>query len=355
MTVSHRIPVQVSPAYTVTVGEGLLAHSGEWLRGLCAPQKAALVTDDRVAALYGEAVTASLTAAGFSVCSFVFKNGEAQKTPETLLALTAFLSENAFSHGDIVVALGGGVPGDVAGFAAAVYLRGLPFVQMPTTLLSAVDASVGGKTGVDLPKGKNLIGAFHQPLGVLCDTDTFRTLPEAERRGGMAEVVKTAVLGDAGLVSLLEQGAATDAELVARCVAVKAALVERDERDTGERRLLNLGHTVGHAVEVCSHFTLPHGYAVAAGMAVVARAAARRGWCGGETAGRLIALLKQYGLPTDAPYSDDQLAAAALSDKKRAGERLPLAVPAAIGHAVLREIPVTDLCSLIRDGREETA
>lgn len=342
------ISVDTAPAYTVTVGAGLLADCGEWLAGLHAPATALLVSDDRVNALYGDTVAESLAAAGFSPVRFVFPHGEASKTTGTLVQLLEFMAENNVTRTDVVVALGGGVVSDLAGFAAAVYLRGIAHVTVPTTLLAAVDAALGGKTGVDLAAGKNLVGAFKQPLGVLCDTDTFHTLPETEWQNGMAEAIKTAVLADAALLEQLKENIPA---AVARCVAIKAAIVAEDERDNGRRQLLNLGHTVGHAIERCSGFAIPHGQAVAIGMAVITKAAAKRGLCDEGTLARLLEALQAAGLPTACDYTVEELAAVALHDKKRRGDRLTLAVPRRIGHCELIEIPVEELPHWIADGK----
>ncbi len=353
MTVTDRIPVRASVNYTVTVGQDLLAKSGEWLLDLHAPCVVTLVTDDTVNALYADTVEKSLTAAGFTVHRFVFPHGEPSKSTATLVDLLEYMAQHALTRTDMVVALGGGVVSDMAGFSAAVYLRGIAHVTMPTTLLAAVDAAVGGKTGVDLAAGKNLVGAFKQPLGVLCDTATFQTLPPLERQNGMAETVKTAMLSDPALFSSLENAATIDlADAVARCIRYKAHIVEQDEQDNGCRQLLNLGHTVGHAVEQCSDFTLAHGQAVAIGMAVIARAAAKRGLCATADAARLIAVLRAHGLPTKNPYTAQDLMTVALRDKKRRGNTLTLIVPHMIGDCALHEIAACDLAQWIAEGSD---
>lgn len=354
MPIFDRIPVCASSHYTVTVGQDLLTTSGEWLRELHAPSTVQLVTDDTVNALYADTVEHSLSAAGFTVHRFVFLQGEASKTTATLVALLERMAENEITRNDMVVALGGGVVSDLAGFAAAVYLRGIPHVTIPTTLLAAVDAAVGGKTGVDLAAGKNLAGAFKQPLGVLCDTATFETLPEKERRNGMAETIKTAMLCDADLFASLERACVPDlTAAVARCIRYKAQVVAQDEHDNGLRQLLNLGHTVGHAVERCSDFSLAHGEAVAIGMAVIARAAAKCGLCDADAARRLINALQAHGLPTDNPYAADKLLEAAMRDKKRRGDRLTLIVPRTVGDCMLHDIAVDDLAWWITEGSRD--
>ena len=240
----------------------------------------------------------------------------------------------------------------MAGFAAAVYLRGVRYVQLPTTLLSAVDSSVGGKTAVDLRAGKNLAGAFAQPAAVLCDTDCLSTLPPDTFADGAAEVVKTGVLCDESLFSLCETGglSAQTAEVIARCVAYKAGVVERDEREQGERRLLNLGHTVGHAIEKCSGYAIPHGHAVAAGLGVIARASEALGWTAEPLAARICRCLAENGLPSGTDFPVERLAEAALSDKKRSGENITLVVPERIGRCTLKTISASELPDVIRAG-----
>ena len=253
-----------------------------------------------------------------------------------------------------MAALGGGVTGDMAGFAAAVYLRGIRCVQLPTTLLAAVDSSVGGKTAVDLTAGKNLAGAFSQPAAVLCDTDCLKSLPAAVFADGAAEAIKTGVLCDETLFALFEDGTLTadPGEVIARCIAYKAGVVERDEKELGERKLLNLGHTVGHAIEKCSGFTIPHGHAVAAGLAIMARSAEALGWTEEPLAERIAACLERNGLPTGTDYTAEALAQAALSDKKRAGDTITVVVPRRIGECELKKLPVRELPGLIAAGLE---
>ena len=349
------IPVHTNPPYAVTIGPGLLKECGARLRECVPPCRIAVVTDSAVGPLYLETVLESLRAAGYAACSHTFPAGEGSKRLGTLSEILEFLAEERLTRTDCLAALGGGVTGDMAGFAAAVYLRGIRYVQLPTTLLAAVDSSVGGKTAIDLSAGKNLAGAFLQPAAVLCDTDCLKTLPPPVLAGGAAEAVKTAVLSDPGLFSSLEDGRMPllDPEaLIAGCVAYKAGVVERDEREQGERKLLNLGHTVGHAIEKCSGYAVPHGHAVAAGLAVMARAADALGWTEEPLAGRVAACLAQNGLPTGANFSPEALAEAASADKKRAGGDITLVVPKRIGLCELKKIPVSELLSVIRAGLE---
>lgn len=348
------IQVHTAPAYEVSIGGGLLHTCGQHLQEVLAPCHVAVITDSTVAPFYLEIVSASLRTAGFTVSSYVFPAGEANKNLSTFSDILEFLAENRLTRTDCIVALGGGVPGDMAGFAAASYLRGIRCVQMPTTLLSAVDSSVGGKTAIDLKAGKNLAGAFLQPTAVLCDTDCLSTLPADVFADGAAEAIKTGVLSDESLFSLFETGhlETAPAEVIARCVAYKAGVVERDEKEQNERRLLNLGHTIGHAIEKCSSYTIPHGHAVAAGLAIIARAAERLGWTQEPIAERIAACLAKNSLPTNTDYSAEALAHAASADKKRAGSDITLVIPKKIGVCELKKVPVTELLPIISAGLE---
>ena len=318
------ISVRASRNYTVSIAPGLLDRTGELLRPLTEASRAALVCGDRVWPLYGERTAASLEAAGFSVCVKVIPHGEEHKTLATYGELLNFFVEKELTRSDLVVALGGGVTGDLAGFAAATYQRGVGFVQLPTTLLAAVDSSVGGKTAVDLPGGKNQAGAFYQPLAVVCDTDTLSTLSEEEYRCGCAEVIKYGVLFDRGFFDSLRRTPVSGQyeDVIAACVAFKRDAVEADEFDRGARRLLNLGHSFGHAVESCSGFTVRHGEAVAIGMAMIARAAAARGLCAEACRDEILSLLDAYALPTRTSLPAAELLAALRRDKKRGGRRM---------------------------------
>ena len=347
-----KVTVRASRTYDITIGKGLLPQLGEHLSALCpAPAKIMLVSDDTVNALYGDTAAQSLASAGYLVSRFVFAHGEASKSADTLVALWGALAEANLTRTDLIVALGGGVVGDMAGFAAATYLRGIDFVQCPTTLLAMVDSSVGGKTGIDLPAGKNLCGAFHQPIAVLCDTDTLATLPAATFADGCAEVIKYGYIGNPALLERLQTPFAHDpAEVIAMCVSDKRDVVEADERDNGLRQLLNLGHTAGHAIEACSNLSISHGSAVAIGMLLMARAAACKGLCTPDTPAHVEALLKAYHLPTVCPYSAEELACVALSDKKRKGDSLTLVLPERIGKSRRYRIAVDELADFLAAG-----
>ncbi len=354
MNAIQTIEVHTSPAYAVSIGPGLLSRCGEMLRETLGSCRVAVITDSTVAPLYLDTVLNSLRSAGFSACAHVFPAGESHKNFKTLADILEFLAAEHLTRTDCVAALGGGVTGDMAGFAAACYLRGIRCVQLPTTLLSAVDSSVGGKTAIDLAAGKNLAGAFLQPSAVLCDTGCLASMPADVFADGAAEAIKTGVLCDESLFALFEDGTLTadPAEVIARCVAYKAGVVERDEKEQGERKLLNLGHTVGHAIEKCSGYAIPHGHAVAAGLAIMARSAENLGWTDGPIADRITACLAKNGLPTETNYSAEALAEAALADKKRAGDTITIVVPRQIGVCELKKLPVAELLRVIAAGLE---
>ena len=346
------ITVSASREYRVKIGSGLMSTLGRETTSVCTPGKAAIVSDSTVWPLYGEAAQKSLENAGFEVVSYVFPAGEASKNGDVYLSLLNFLAENHVTRSDCLIALGGGVVGDMTGFAAATYLRGIAYIQVPTTLLAAVDSSVGGKTAIDLPAGKNLAGAFCQPRLVLCDTDTLGTLPMDTFRDGCAEVIKYGILYDPALFSHLAQhGLSFDREaVIARCVELKRDVVMKDEFDTGLRMKLNLGHTIGHGIEAQSNFTLSHGKAVAIGMAIVSRSAAKQDICSDETRDQILAVLDLFGLPSRTSCTAEEIYRCALSDKKRAGGTVNLIVPERIGFCAIRPTALSELLSFIEAG-----
>lgn len=346
------IQIRASKEYHVIIGNALLPTLGQEVAKLGKVTKTAIISDSNVWPLYGAAVQEALAAAGFETVSYVFPAGEKSKCGSTYLALLNFLAENHLTRSDCLIALGGGVVGDLTGFAAATYLRGIRYIQVPTTLLAAVDSSVGGKTAIDLPAGKNLVGAFCQPSLVLCDIDTLTTLPLEIFRDGSAEVIKYGILYDEVLFHhLAERGLAFDQEaVIARCVELKRDVVMLDEFDTGVRQKLNLGHTFGHGIEACSHYAISHGKAVAAGMAIVARAGTAYGICESTAMERIIEVLKQFGLPTDTVFSALDLYGSALSDKKRSGSTVNLIIPQKIGDCIIHPIGVEEMLPFIKAG-----
>ncbi len=319
----NTITVNVSQTYPIWIGRGLLQDCGTLLREKTKAQTAAIVTDDTVDGLYGIPVQNALEAAGFRVIKFVFPHGEASKCSKTLNQIYDFLCENFITRTDCLIALGGGVVGDITGFAAATYLRGIDYFQMPTTLLAQVDSSVGGKTAIDLPGGKNLVGAFKQPKAVLCDPDTLRTLPPIFLADGMGEVIKYGEIQDANLFAILEQHDLHNIHevlesVITTCVDIKRRVVEADEFDTGLRMILNFGHTLGHAIESYYHYeTYTHGSAVAVGMCMMAKRT-----CTPELYRRLCRCVEAYALPTTVPVKLNDLLPLCGKDKNRAGATL---------------------------------
>ncbi|MCL1851833.1 MAG: 3-dehydroquinate synthase [Peptococcaceae bacterium] len=348
------ITVNTSKSYDVLIGAGILDEAGTFIRQTVGGQAAAIVTDDNVAALYGNRLAETLEKSDYRAVQYVFPHGEASKNAETFISALNFLAENKLSRTDVVVAFGGGVTGDIAGFAAACYMRGVRFVQIPTTLLAAVDSSVGGKTGIDLAAGKNLAGAFYQPDAVICDVSLLSSLTPDVFRDGCAEVIKHGVIADRVLFESLKTPINTQLEaVIARNVEIKRDIVVEDEFETGPRKLLNFGHTVGHAIELLSDYHITHGHAVAAGMAVVTRAAVRMDMCEAHCSCDILDMLRRYELPENTKYKADDLARACLSDKKRDGDSITMVFPAEIGRCVRKEIPIHELEKVIRLGLEE--
>ncbi|MCL2055083.1 MAG: 3-dehydroquinate synthase [Oscillospiraceae bacterium] len=327
-----KITVKASRGYDILIGGGLLDNAAEHMKRAVKAKNFAVITDDHVAPLYGDKLADSLKSAGFSVCQKVFPHGEASKSSYTLNAIYDFLSENSVTRSDCVLALGGGVVGDIAGFAAATYQRGIDYIQIPTSLLAQVDSSVGGKTAIDLPSGKNLVGAFWQPRLVLIDTNTLDTLPEEFFIDGLGEVIKYGMIKSKSLFELLERhdslgirGVLED--VIYECVSIKAAVVEADEFDSGERMLLNFGHTLGHAIEKMTNYTgISHGRAISVGMRMITKAAENSALTAKGLTNRLTACLERYGLNAEVAFTPYELAKAALNDKKRMGEMIHIIV-----------------------------
>jgi len=346
------VHVNTAKEYDVLIGSGLLAAIGEHVSAMKKVRTVCIVSDENVFPLYGKTVADSLEKHGIRVESFVFPAGESYKNAETYLKLLNYLAEEGLTRTDLIVALGGGVVGDLAGFAAATYLRGISYIQVPTTLLAAMDSSVGGKTAIDLPAGKNLAGAFHQPDLVLCDITCLDTLPERVFRDGCGEVIKYGILYDEALFShLMERGLDFDREaVITRCVELKRDAVVQDEFDTGARMKLNLGHTVGHAIEKCSHYAVTHGEAVAAGTAIVSRMAYHAGICDQTTMEQIIAIIHKFRLPVTTGYSAEELSGFAISDKKRSGAHINMILPERIGFCRIVSVPIQNIPSFIEAG-----
>lgn len=347
----RKVKVSISSNYDILIGKGLLTQAGKELSKRVNPCKAAIITDSKVDSLFSATVALSLENAGFSICKFVFPQGEGSKHMGTLSDILEFLAENEMTRQDIIIALGGGVVGDMAGFAAAVYQRGIGFIQIPTTFLAAVDSSVGGKTAIDLKAGKNMAGAFYQPKLVLCDTNTLLTLPKEIFADGIAETLKYGVIGNEELFEKVESLDFLQdlEETIEICVSMKRDIVMRDEYDNGERQLLNLGHTLGHSIEKLSEFKISHGHAVAIGLYLIATAAEERGIAQKGLAQRIDRALVKNGLPTKTEFSSEQIAKGALVDKKRRGETISFVFPEKIGRCHLVKVPVNEVEQLVAE------
>jgi 3-dehydroquinate synthase len=352
-------------SYAVRVGTGLIDGAGEAIAPLLKRRRTAVISDQTVWGLHGARLTAALERAGIAVSPIVMPPGEQTKSFEGLAEVTDRLLALELDRGDVIIAFGGGVVGDLAGFAAAIYKRGIGFVQIPTTLLAQVDSSVGGKTAIDTPRGKNLVGAFHQPKLVLADLDVLGSLPAREMRAGYAEVIKYGLLGDFAFFEWLEaNGAAVLAreplaltEAVARSVAMKAEIVAEDETEQGRRALLNLGHTFGHALESETGYgaALLHGEAVGAGMALAFRFSASQGLCTAQDARRAGAGLAAAGLPTTLaqvpghPFDAARLVRHMAQDKKAEAGTLTFILARGLGDAfVARDVSAAAITQFLQ-------
>ena len=345
----RKVIVKASVEYAILIGRGILGQLGEEVKKRIQPCKAAVITDTTVEKLYAEKAELSLREAGFTTCRFVYPAGEQSKHIGTLSDILEFLAEEEMTRQDIIIALGGGVCGDMAGFAAAVYQRGIRFVQVPTTFLAAVDSSVGGKTAIDLKAGKNMAGAFYQPHLVLCDVDMLDTLPEEVFADGIAETLKYGIIGDVELFEKTATGTFRDdlEEIIETCVKMKRDIVMEDEFDTGVRQLLNLGHTLGHAIEKKSDFTISHGHAVAIGMHLIAKVAEEKGMAEKGLAEKIRKALENNQLPVSIGYSAEEIAEGTLKDKKRRGGEISFVFPEKIGHCEIVKVPVAEVTKLI--------
>lgn len=346
------IEVNTSKNYQIHIAPALIEKIGIYAAQIKNNCRIAIISDSNVWPLYGGKICASLSESSLSFIHYVMPAGEESKNSEQYFRILNFLAENEITRGDLLIALGGGVVGDMTGFVAATYLRGVAYIQVPTTLLAMVDSSVGGKTAIDLPAGKNLVGAFYQPAMVLCDISALDSLPRDIFIDGCAEVIKYAVLYDADLFEhLMQFGLQFDKEyVISRCVTLKRDVVEADEFDTGARQLLNLGHTVGHSIEKNSNFTITHGKAVAIGMAIIAKASSKYGHCDLETYMQICDILKHFSLPCRTEFRANILADGALTDKKRFGQTVNLVLPKQIGECFLHKTPISELKSFFEAG-----
>ncbi len=344
-----KLTVHVNSEYDILIEKGLLDKSGEIIKTVLKGKKICLISDTNVNILYGDKVKVLLVAEGYDVYTYIFKAGEASKNTATVIDMVEFMAENGLTREDGVVALGGGVCGDMAGFAAAIYLRGIQFVQIPTTLLSQVDSSVGGKTAVDLPQGKNLCGSFHQPSLVIIDSNVLDTLPAHFFSDGMGEVIKYGCIKSDKLFDKLAEEDIRESidDVIYDCLDIKRQVVENDEKEHGERALLNFGHTCGHAIEKLWNFeTVSHGEAVGIGMVMISRVGESMGITESGTAEKIISVLEKYNLKTEDTHSVAEIVSAMRADKKRTGKGIKFVMLNKIGDSFIKPIDNSDIAKV---------
>ena len=331
-----QITVNASISYKIEIGKGILADCGRLVKPLKKSGKIAVITDDIVNGLYGDTVIKAFESDGFEVCRFVFKNGESSKCAATLHVIYDFLAANKITRSDMIAALGGGVVGDISGFAAATWLRGIDYVQIPTTLLAQVDSSVGGKTAIDIAAGKNLVGAFKQPRMVICDISVLDTLTPQIFADGMGEVIKYGMIRSKNIFDSVKSGHFEEklTEIIEECITIKKEIVEADEFEKRERMLLNFGHTFGHSIEKAQNFSgITHGEAVAVGMCIITHLGIAQGICTEELYSELCECLKNNSLPITTEFDTKMLAEYSLSDKKKLGSVINLIYCTEVGKS----------------------
>lgn len=348
----NTVKVNASKEYNIYIGNGLLADVGERIKNELGVCSAAVITDDNVNALYADRVIESLENAGFRTVKIVFPHGEESKSITVYSEILNFLAENHITRTDMLISLGGGIPGDMGGFAAATFLRGIKFVQIPTTLLSAVDSSVGGKTAVNLKAGKNLAGAFYQPDMVICDYSALDTLSPEIFADGCAEVIKYSAIMDEEFFDFLKNNNIKEniEYVITRCVEMKRDIVNEDEKENGIRAILNFGHTIGHSIEINSNFEISHGSAVAIGMIIASKGAYKMGYCNADISEEIKEVLIKNNLPVSCSFSAEELYKFCISDKKRSGNSIKLIIPEKMGKCVGKKIPTEQLLDFIKAG-----
>lgn len=342
------IPVNASKKYNIYIEDGLLAKAGQLIRNDAGGQKAFLVTDSNVDMYHSEAACKSLELGGYEVFRFVLPAGEKSKTLQNVSEILSAMAAAHLSRKDVAIALGGGVVGDITGFTASMYMRGISYVQIPTTVLAAVDSSVGGKTAVDLPEGKNLAGAFYQPSAVIFDSLLLNTLPRRDYNNGFAEIIKYGMIADAGLFDMLREKPLNINEIVRKCVEIKAEIVAEDEFESGRRQILNFGHSIGHAYESLSDYELLHGEAVSCGMIKICEIAAGTGMCSDECTEILTEALNKFSLPLHADHSVEETVSMIKMDKKVSGDSINLIMPVKPGEVTVKKTELRELDALLK-------
>ena len=345
----EKITINGSTSYDVLIEPGILNRLGALLHDRIGSGKALVVCDSNVSALYLDNVSKSLSNAGYEICNLILSPGEETKTIDNYLLVLNKLSEQSFSKSDLLIALGGGVIGDLAGFAAATFKRGIHFVQVPTTLLAAVDSSVGGKTAVDLPSGKNQVGIIRNPDVVICDPDVIKSLDEQSLLEGYAEIIKYAVLKGYDIIDSLRKAISSGdySDVIYKSISIKREYIESDEGDNDVRQFLNLGHLIGHAIEASTDYEISHGTAVAYGLAIESKLCAEAGYTDISVHNEIVSLLHEFGFTLTRSFTADELRPFILQDKKIRANQILLIIPETIGHCTMRTIPVPNFIELL--------
>ncbi len=346
----EKIHIGTSEKYDVILGENVFHRIPSLILPFCPTKKVLIVTDDIVDELYGNSLVKILTENGFETNKFVFKNGEPSKNIQTLSDILEFAAKCNFHRKDTFIALGGGVVGDITGLASALYMRGVSVIQIPTTLLSAVDSSVGGKTAIDLKNGKNLAGVFKQPELVICDTEIIKNLPRDIFCEGMAEVIKCNIISSLSVIDHIKKGTLFDnlSHIIKECITLKRDIVEKDEFDTlGIRNYLNVGHTIAHGIELLSNYSIPHGKAVGTGMVIEAQIAEKSGICRSDTVKEIFDAVSAFGLYFDLPFSKEDLSLSCLKDKKNKDSRIIFLLPEELGKCKEVSLSKEELLNLL--------
>lgn len=351
------ININTDRNYQIRLQNGLLHRIGLELIKHHTSGKICIISDQNSHRYWGSTLHSSLEGMGFELHSLVFPPGELTKSFKNLEDIINYLAEHRFSRSDFLIGLGGGVIGDLTGFAASIYMRGIEFYNIPTTLLSAVDSSVGGKTAINLDTGKNMAGTFWQPSGVFFDINTLQTLPKDQIKNGLGEIIKAGVIMDDSIISMMENHWPNNLSeiidtLIYKSINVKKEIVQQDEREKGLRQTLNLGHTIGHAVENLSHYEIPHGQAVSMGLMIMAKIAERMDWSQGNLSYRLEHLYQRYSIDVNCPFHAKSIVHEIMADKKRRGDSITLAIPVKIGQCTLRNVEVSQLRYLLEKGME---
>lgn len=349
------VTVKNSKEYSVHVECGILEDCGTLVREACGGQKILIVSDENVYLIYGEKVTEMLETSGYSVCHYVIAPGEKSKNIENLSKILSFLAQNEFTRSDVLCTLGGGVVGDLGALAAGMFNRGIKLAAIPTSLLAMVDSSVGGKTAIDLPEGKNLAGMFYQPDVVICDPTVLKTLPYEFMKDGFAEVIKYGVIKSEGLFEKLfnidlnsfAEHKELAESIISECVSIKSKVVCEDEYDNGIRQILNFGHTIGHCIELLSNYEIPHGTAVSIGMVSITKSCNEKNICTADSYDRLTELIEKHGMAKTLPFEKSEIVKSALHDKKRKGDMITLVLPKNIGSCELRKISIDEISEYI--------